>query len=113
MALPLHDGNREVPVSVAARVGLVLTVPALVTCASIGARAHARSAVSVAAALAPESDDDAPDMNRPEENGKGASDLYGNQVTDAVATYKLDATGTLYELHSPQTELPRLPSPKS
>lgn len=40
-------------------------------------------------------------------------DLYGNEVSAAVATYKVDATGTLYELHSPQTELPHLASPKS
>jgi len=43
----------------------------------------------------------------------GAVDLYGNEVIDAVATYSLDPTGSLYELHSPQTELPRLGSPKS
>ena len=41
------------------------------------------------------------------------TDVYGNEVTAAVATYKVDATGTLYELHSPRTELPRLASPKS
>jgi len=40
-------------------------------------------------------------------------DLYGNEVIDAVATYSLDPTGSLYERHSPQTELPRLASPKS
>jgi hypothetical protein len=40
-------------------------------------------------------------------------DLYGNEVDDAIATYTLDPTGSLYELHSPQTELPRLGSPKS
>lgn len=40
-------------------------------------------------------------------------DLYGNEVTAAVATYKLDGTGALYELHSPQTEVPQLPPPKS
>jgi hypothetical protein len=40
-------------------------------------------------------------------------DLYGNEVNAAVATYKLDRTGTLYELHSPQTEVPQLPPPKS
>jgi hypothetical protein len=43
----------------------------------------------------------------------GSVDLHGNEVIDAVATYSLDPTGTLYELHSPQTELPRLGSPKS
>jgi hypothetical protein len=40
-------------------------------------------------------------------------DLYGNEVTDAVATYTFDRAGSLYELHSPQTELPRLGIPKS
>ena len=43
----------------------------------------------------------------------GSLDLYGNDVTDAVAKYKLDSDGSLYELHSPQTQLPRLGSPKS
>ena len=43
----------------------------------------------------------------------GTVDLYGNEVTDAIATYGVDPAGSLYELHSPQTELPRLGSPKS
>jgi len=40
-------------------------------------------------------------------------DAYGNEVTTAVAEYSLDGAGDLYELHSPQTELPRLGSPES
>ena len=52
------------------------------------------------------------DTQRATEIG-GSVDLLGNDVTEAVATYKLDATGSLYEEHSPQTELPRLGSPKS
>ena len=40
-------------------------------------------------------------------------DFYGNDVSSAVATYSLDALGSLYEEHSPQTELPRLGSPKT
>ena len=40
-------------------------------------------------------------------------DAYGNDITDAVAEYSLDPAGTLYELHTPQVELPRLGSPKS
>ena len=43
----------------------------------------------------------------------GYLDLYGNEVTDAIATYTFDKSGSLYELHSPQTELPRLGIPKS
>jgi hypothetical protein len=42
---------------------------------------------------------------------KGSPDLYGNEVSDAVARYKLDDEGSLYEVHSPQTELPRLAPP--
>lgn len=43
----------------------------------------------------------------------GKIDLYGNEVSDAVAKYTVDLAGSLYELHSPQTELPRLGIPKS
>jgi hypothetical protein len=32
-------------------------------------------------------------------------DLYGNDVSDAVAKYKHDRTGNVYEEHSPQTEM--------
>lgn len=44
---------------------------------------------------------------------EGAVDLYGNSVNEAVATYQVDAAGSLYELHSPQTEVPQLKPPKS
>jgi hypothetical protein len=53
-----------------------------------------------------------PHRASPADDG-GAVDLYGNEVTDAIATYSLDPAGSLYELHSPQTELPRLGEPKS
>ena len=46
-----------------------------------------------------------------EEDATGSPDLYGNEVTDAVTKYKLDVDGGLYEVHSPETELPRLASP--
>ena len=41
------------------------------------------------------------------------TDLRGNEVSDAVATYKLDALGSLYEEHSPTTEIPKLGEPRS
>jgi hypothetical protein len=46
-------------------------------------------------------------------DAKGSPDFYGNEVSDAVARFKLDDAGSLYEVHSPQTELPRLASPIS
>jgi hypothetical protein len=49
----------------------------------------------------------------PEADPDATMDLFGNDVTDAVAQYRLDATGSLYEVHSPQTEIPKLASPKS
>jgi hypothetical protein len=42
---------------------------------------------------------------------EGRPDLYGNDITDAVANYKSDRTGGVYEEHSPQTELPKLTPP--
>lgn len=59
------------------------------------------------AAVVPDSPLADPD---PEE---GPADLFGNPVTDAVARYNFDATGSLYELHSPQTEVPKLRPPKT
>jgi hypothetical protein len=57
---------------------------------------------------------DGPNERRAQQDAADAAvDLYGNEVTDAIATYSLDPAGSLYELHSPQTELPRLASPKS
>jgi hypothetical protein len=48
-----------------------------------------------------------------EDFGDGVVDLYGNDVSDAVAEYTLDAAGGLYEVHSPRTELVHLASPKT
>lgn len=58
----------------------------------------------------------APDAAAPmfdDQSSEDPVDLFGNPVSDAVATYKVDATGTLYESHSPRTEVPRLAPPKT
>jgi hypothetical protein len=39
-------------------------------------------------------------------------DFSGNEVRQAIARYKVDPTGELYEEHSPDTEVPRLAPPK-
>jgi hypothetical protein len=107
-------------VVVVTRVILVLTLPVALACAAFGkdhdtTRGHQAPGVIVSSVDTQQHAIGASDeeSTTPEEDGNGVVDLYGNQVTAAVAKYKLDATGTLYELHSPQTELPRLPSPKS
>ena len=41
-----------------------------------------------------------------------AVDLEGDEVTQALAKYRTDADGNLYELHAPHTEVPRLQSPE-
>jgi hypothetical protein len=53
------------------------------------------------------------DDRDPADSSDAFTDLYGNEVSDAIATYTFDQSGSLYELHSPQTELPKLGSPKS
>ena len=39
-------------------------------------------------------------------------DLRGNEIVRPVERYGVDRRGSLYELHSPHTEVPRLPPPE-
>ena len=39
-------------------------------------------------------------------------DLFGNEVEEAVADYRFDLRGGLYERHSPDTAVPKLGSPE-
>ncbi len=40
-------------------------------------------------------------------------DLLGNEVEDALADYRIDLGGGIYERHSPETAVPRLGSPST
>jgi hypothetical protein len=50
-------------------------------------------------------------IDRDQDAGSNA-DFFGNDVSDAVARYRLGDNGNLYEAHSPAIELARLPCPK-
>ena len=124
----------------ATRIGLGVMTPMLIVGAVFAPRVHVRERLNIASpfvtstslpdvssngtwaegepvavsTVATDGPDGANRVAQPDEKHDGSAiDLYGNDVSDAVAKYKLDATGSLYELHSPQTELPRLGSPKS
>src|SRR4030081_3360503 len=82
--------------------------------ATVSKRTHAWPFVSQSSATqppAPSQPGDADAGDRADHDGD--LDLYGNDVTDAVAKYKRDSDGSLYEAHSPQTQIARLGSPKS
>ena len=104
----------------AARTALALVVPGVMVCAlfspTILLRPHRTPLRGIELPTASSSLIDGPvraDDQSTTDDGEGTVDLFGNEVTDAVAKYKFDRTGSLYELHSPQTELPRLGSPKT
>lgn len=40
-------------------------------------------------------------------------DLFGNEIDVAIADYRLDRRGTIYERHSPDTAVSKLGSPKT
>jgi hypothetical protein len=44
-------------------------------------------------------------------NGTSRTDLEGDDVSPALATYGIDHDGNLFEVHSPHTEVPRLGGP--
>jgi len=101
-----------------ARVALAVVLPLVAVCAVFTPQlvTVSQSAPLPATATTPVSDhielpDNPADHDRDGEDG--VRDMYGNDVASAVAKYSFDATGSLYEVHSPQTELPRLASPKS
>jgi hypothetical protein len=48
-----------------------------------------------------------------EEEGLTRTDLEGDEVSPALATYGIDRDGNLFEVHSPHTEVPRLSGPIS
>lgn len=118
MAFPLHLVWQEAEVSTLSRIGLVVLIPILMVCGLLTPQLArgARIEATVDAAQINDARDEwlSSDASHPETSDvDGPVDLYGNEVTNAVATYRFDATGSLYETHSPQTELPRLGSPKS
>ena len=104
-----------------ARAALALVVPVVMVCALFSPvmLLHARHAtvhaghVPTASSALPDSTVRTDDDQSSTDDSVGTVDLFGNEVNDAVAKYKFDATGSLYELHSPQTEVPRLGSPKT
>lgn len=102
---------------IATHVSFVVMVAILIVCAHEASRIHTPLTVQTALTQARAWGFDTTTLSNAERTDEAADegvvDLYGNEITDAVARYKLDAEGSLYELHSPRTELPRLGSPKS
>jgi hypothetical protein len=48
-----------------------------------------------------------------EDDGLSRTDLEGDEVSPALATYGIDRDGNLFEVHSPHTEVARLSGPTS
>jgi len=103
---------------VAAGIGLLLFVLSGIT---LTPPAPARA--PLAPSLAAQHDEDSvfaqpPDVQYPPSlTGEGDSDdgtqldLQGDEVTSAVAKYRFDAQGNIYETHAPHTEVPHLGRP--
>ena len=99
---------------------LVVTAPVILACVVFAPRLVTRSHFAARPQKAPLADvrhtslvSDSADDEVAGDDMPENLDLYGNEVTDAVAKYRFDASGSLYELHSPQTEVPRLAPPKT
>jgi hypothetical protein len=113
-------GGRQVNRSISALVIVTLCTLGAWTAGAWHA-SLASSVVDVAPVAAPQSPSTAPsgdhgwsDLPVPliEELGTDAQqDIYGNDVSHAIASYKRDPAGALYEEHSPRTEVPRLKPP--
>lgn len=90
---------------VAGRALWVSAQPSAITATSAEITAQAkRSGRTVAGASLMEPHDSSP-SNDPR------VDLFGNEIEEAVADYRIDLRGGIYERHSPETEVARLGSP--
>jgi len=117
--ISVATSGSEVLVSTLSRLGLAVAIPILMVGGLFTPQLASVSRIGPivgTAHTAPIADDARPEARNSDRDEMSDADrpvdLYGNEVSDAVAEYKLDATGSLYETHSPQTELPRLGSPK-
>jgi hypothetical protein len=96
------------------RGALLLVVVVLIGCALFAPRTVSPSRIDRAPDVIADAVADVPRPHHSVADPRASSiDLYGNEVDDAIATYSVDPAGSPYEVHSPQTELPRLGSPKS
>jgi hypothetical protein len=85
-----------------ALVPTALASPIAATSAEITAQSPAASGEVISA---PNTEDEGPADPR--------VDLLGNEIEDAVADYRFDIGGGIYERHSPETAVPRLGSPST
>lgn len=65
--------------------------------------------VGTAGRLAPPPEEQAPGFGEADEMSETA--LHGDEVSRALAKYGIDREGKLFEVHSPETEVPRLGGP--
>jgi hypothetical protein len=49
----------------------------------------------------------------PETSGSPRFDLFGNEIEEAIADYRVDLRGGIYERHSPETAVQKLGAPTS
>ena len=53
-------------------------------------------------------------LDTPDEPGPDPRfDLFGNEIDDALADYRIDVRGSVYERHSPETAVATLGSPST
>jgi hypothetical protein len=94
--------------------GIALLVPDLVAYKSPSRSAHfpatSASAASSSASLMQPVNQDV-DESTADTDDPQRLDVRGNEIARPVARYRVDDRGSLYEVHSPQTEVPRLKAP--
>jgi hypothetical protein len=114
--------TRDLTIRAVAASALAFALAALLMIGGLGAfaSAHVRNtAVAASARSAPSPPPPPETLSMPVEmhetprllEGESRTALQGDEVSDAIATYGIDGSGNLYEVHSPQTEVPKLGRP--
>jgi hypothetical protein len=91
---------------------LVLIAGRMMPAAPLAAASPDRHAYPpISATVSKEVARELPRVANDREGSEPAFDLYGNEIESAVADYRVDTRGGIYELHSPDTAVERLGPP--
>ncbi len=102
---------------VAAGVGLLLVLTAGLSFTTASAKTPGPQSVAASQdpgqMLAhPAGPEGTPSLNDEDDPDDGSQvDLEGDEVTPAIANYRFDSQGNIYETHAPHTEVPHLGRP--
>ena len=95
----------------AAVAGHEMWTPRVIVANDAGPRPGETTSISIPIAIDATAVAESADEPGEEPRLQPSFDVYGNEIDEAVGDYRIDPQGEVYEWHSPETAILKLPSP--